>query len=92
MWIYFLKRKSEAFAAFVKFKAMVELQLGTKIKVIQSDWGGEFRAFSTLLQQYGILHRVICPHTHEQNGVIERKHMHVTEMGLTLLVNASMPF
>lgn len=28
-WIYFLKRKSEAFAIFVQFKAMVELQFGT---------------------------------------------------------------
>lgn len=70
---------------------MVELQLGTKIKAVQSDWGGEFRAFTTLLQQCGIIHRIICPHTHEQNGLIERKHRHIAEMGLTLLANSFMP-
>lgn len=44
-----------------------------------------------MLQQCGILHRVICPHTHEQNGVVERKHRHITEIGLTLLANSFVP-
>lgn len=86
-----LKKKSEALPVFIKFKAMVELQLDTKIKAIQSDWGGEYRAFSNLLSQYGIVHRRICPHKYEQNGIIERNHRHITETGLTLLANSSMP-
>lgn len=77
-----LKKKSEALSVFTRFKTMVELQ---------SDWGGEYRAFSTILQHYGITHRVICPHTHEQNGFIERKHRHITETSLTLLANSLMP-
>ena len=40
-WIYFLKEKSEAFATFKKFKALVEKQKGCSIKTIHSDWGGE---------------------------------------------------
>ena len=31
-----------------------------------------------------------CPHTHEQNGKVERKHRHVVETGLTLLAQASL--
>ena len=31
-WVYFLKEKSEAFAAFEKFKALVEKQKGCSIK------------------------------------------------------------
>jgi hypothetical protein len=38
-----------------------------------------------------ISHQVSCPHTHQQNGVTERKHCHIMEMGLTLLAHASMP-
>ncbi|RVW86157.1 Retrovirus-related Pol polyprotein from transposon RE2 [Vitis vinifera] len=36
--------------------------------------------------------RISCPHTHQQNGVVERKHRHIVENALTLLARASMPF
>jgi histone deacetylase 1/2 len=35
---------------------------------------------------------VSCPHTHQQNGVAERKHRHIVETGLTLLAHDSVPF
>ena len=57
---------------------------------MQSDWGGEFRAFTKFFEEHGITHRIICPHTHHQNGTVERKHRHLTEVGLTLLAQASM--
>jgi len=31
-----------------------------------------------------------CPYTSQQNGKAERKHKHVTELGLTLLAQAKM--
>ena len=70
---------------------MVELQLNTKIKSIQSDWGGEYKPFSRLLASFGISHRLTCPHTHHQNGVVERKYRHIVDLGLTLLHHASLP-
>jgi len=33
--------------------------------------------------------RLICPHTHEQNGTVERRHRHIIEIGLTLLGQCS---
>jgi hypothetical protein len=39
----------------------------------------------------GIVHRVSCPHAHQQNGSTERKHRHIIEAGLSLLARASMP-
>ena len=39
----------------------------------------------------GIEHRISCPHTHQQNGLVERKHRHIVETGLTLLAQANMP-
>lgn len=35
--------------------------------------------------------RYSCPHTHHQNGKVERKHRHLVETGLTLIAQASMP-
>ncbi|KAG8501842.1 hypothetical protein CXB51_004605 [Gossypium anomalum] len=36
--------------------------------VKSSDWGGEYRAFTKVLNDLGILHHLSCPHTSEQNG------------------------
>eukprot|EP00253_Pinus_taeda_P034028 PITA_34028 len=41
-WIYFLKKKSEAFDRFKEFKALVENQTKKKIKVLRTNNGGEF--------------------------------------------------
>lgn len=90
-WIYFIKQKFETLSIFKQFKTLVELQLNKKIKSIQSDWGGEFRPFTQYLTSFGIVHRLICPHTHHQNGVVERKYRHIVEIGLVLLSQASLP-
>lgn len=90
-WIYLLKNKSEALTIFKQFKVMAELQFGFPIKFVQTDWGGEFRPFTKFLSDLGIIHRLICPHTHHQNGVVERKHRHIVDLGLTLLSHASLP-
>jgi hypothetical protein len=45
---------------------------------------------NTFFQKLGILLCVSCSHTHQQNGVAERKHRH--ETGLNLLAHASVPF
>ncbi|RWR76373.1 putative polyprotein [Cinnamomum micranthum f. kanehirae] len=93
VWFYPLATKSQTFVTFLKFKAYVENMLSTTIKAFQSDGGGEFMSnrFQNFLTSHGIAHRVSCPHTPEQNGVAERKHCHIVEMGLTLLATSHMP-
>ena len=39
----------------------------------------------------GIIHRRSCPHTSEQNGIVERRHRHVVETGLSLLAQSHLP-
>lgn len=90
-WIYFLHDKSETLTILKQLKALAELQLNRKIKSIQSDWG-VFRPFKHYLATQGIIHHIICPHTHHQNGVVERKHRHIVEMGLSLLSHSSLPY
>ena len=72
-------------------KSYVECFFGLKIKAIQSNWGGEYRPFTKILQSHGISHRVSCPHMHQQNGVVELKHRHIVEIRLALLYHANMP-
>ncbi|KAH9684823.1 retrovirus-related pol polyprotein from transposon RE2 [Citrus sinensis] len=91
-WIYPLKLKSEALEVFKLFKLQVENQFSTTIKMMQSDWGGEYRPFTEFLSQFGIIFRHPCPYTHHQNGLVERKHRHIVELGLTLLAQAQLPF
>ena len=59
-WMYLLRYKSDAFQAFLNFKTQVELQLGFKVKAIQTDWGREYRAFTNFLTSNDILHRYLA--------------------------------
>ncbi|GAU30708.1 hypothetical protein TSUD_39320 [Trifolium subterraneum] len=90
-WIYFLNQKSDALKAFNQFLTLIQTQFQATVKAVQSDWGGEFRPFTSLLNTLGIQHRLTCPHTSHQNGTVERKHRQIVEMGLTLLSQASLP-
>lgn len=84
-WIFPLTSKSDALFVFTTFETFIEQHLHKKIKTVQSDWGGEFRSFSSLLLSSEIHFRHPCPHIHHQNGRIERKHKHIVDTGLTLL-------
>ncbi|GKB50910.1 retrovirus-related pol polyprotein from transposon TNT 1-94 [Tanacetum coccineum] len=70
---------------------MVERQFTTKLKNLQTDWGGEFRNLASFFSSLGIIHRRSCPHTSEQNGFVERRNRHVVETGLTLFAQACVP-
>ena len=80
-----MKVKSKAKEIFIKFHAYVERQFNCKIKTLQIDWGNEFPSLLPMLNQLGIHFQHPCPHVHEQNGKVERKHRHIVETGLTLL-------
>jgi succinate dehydrogenase hydrophobic anchor subunit len=40
VWVYFLKSKFDVFENFKKWKAMVEIGIGLKLKYLRSDNGG----------------------------------------------------
>ena len=68
---------------------MIEIQFDGKVRVLQIDWEGEFQAFTNTLCKFGILNKVSCLSTSQQNGCVERKHRHVVEVGFSLLAHAS---
>lgn len=89
-WIFPIKLKFEVSKVFLHFKTLVENLIGHSIKTLQSNWGGENRSLEPILQSLGINFCHSCPYIHEQNGSAERKHRHITEMGLCLLAHASL--
>ncbi|CAL5401450.1 unnamed protein product [Camellia sinensis] len=92
-WLFPLHYKSEVFSKFLEFKALVETQFSTSLKILRSDNGGEYLSteFQNFLKQKGILHHLTCPHTPPQNGVAERKHRHLIETTIALMHHASLP-
>jgi len=90
-WLYLITSKSQATAVFLRFKLLTEKQTGFLIKCLQTNNAKEFISLTKILHDHGITHRVTCPHTHEQNGYVERKHRHVAKTGLALLSAASLP-
>uniref|UniRef100_A0A2N9FKJ8 Integrase catalytic domain-containing protein n=1 Tax=Fagus sylvatica TaxID=28930 RepID=A0A2N9FKJ8_FAGSY len=92
-WLYLLKHKSDVLSIFKSFKAAVENQFSTQIKFLRTDCGGEYTSneFTAFCSSSGITHQLSCPHTPQQNGIVERKHRHIVECALTLLSHASLP-
>jgi hypothetical protein len=91
VWIYTLKHKSEVCDCFKDFQNLVERLFGRKILAIQTDWGGKYHKLNVFFQRVGISDHISCPYAHQQNGLAERKHRHIVEVGLTLLAQASLP-
>ena len=91
--MYPIRQKSEFYKVFVDFCLLVENQFSFSIKTIRTNGGGEFssKLLVDFLKTMGTLHQKSCPHTPEQNGVVERKHRHLVETGLTLLAQSHLP-
>jgi hypothetical protein len=69
-----LKDKSDVFQKLQEFQAHVEQLFDRKVLAMQTDWCGEYQKLSPFFDHVGISHLVSYPHTHQQNGFVERKH------------------
>ena len=67
-------------------------QFERNIKIFQCDGGGEFQENTLLpyLSTHGIIWQVSCPSTQQQNGVVERKHRHIRELGMKMLFHSGL--
>ncbi|GAU32405.1 hypothetical protein TSUD_220940 [Trifolium subterraneum] len=93
LWTYLIKRKSEVFDVFKKFKAMAEKQSDHKLKVLKIDGGGEYvsNAFSEYCEAEGIMHEVIPPYTPQQNGSAERRNRTIMNMVRCMIRGKHLP-
>lgn len=82
MWVYFLKKKSDAFTIFHKFKPLVEKESGKSIIALRTNNGGEFCSteISSFCDIHGIKRQLTTPHTPQQNSVVERRNRKIIKM------------
>ncbi|KAH9309709.1 hypothetical protein KI387_037620, partial [Taxus chinensis] len=87
MWVYFLRKKSEALANFQTFYQQATRQSGKPLLLLFSDRGGEFvsKKFLAYLKQHGIQQHLTAPYTPQQNGISERYNRTVMEMAHCML-------
>ena len=85
--MYLLKAKSECFERFKEFKALVEKEVDSHIKVLRSDNGGEYTSnqFEAYLKAQGIAHQTSAPHTPQQNGVAEQANRTIVEIARNMI-------
>lgn len=55
-WVYFLKKKNEVLKVMKKFKNLVEIKIGHKLKVMKTNCGRKFlsQAFSDFCNGFNI--------------------------------------
>ena len=92
-WIYFLKKKDEAFMWFHTFKALVENQTGKKIKILRTDNGTEYETneFNNFCREAGIKRETTTVYTPEQNRVAKRKNKTIVEAAHDMLCDQGLP-
>ena len=93
-YVYLIRTKDEAFEMFKRYKAEVENQQSSRIKILRSDRGGEYfpADFSNFCEENGIIHERTAPYTPQQNGLAERKNRTLVDMVNSMLLKASLPY
>ncbi|KAK4389825.1 Retrovirus-related Pol polyprotein from transposon RE2 [Sesamum angolense] len=91
-WTFLLRYKTQVCHTLETFFKMILTQFESKIKVLRSDNGTEFTNThcQSLFQSLGILHHRSCPHTPQQNSVVERKHRHILNVARALKFQANL--
>ena len=88
-----MRKKDEVFSKFVEFKALVEKDIGKKVKALRSDNGGEFvsNAFNDFCAKEGIQRELTATHNPQQNGVAERKNRSIVGAARAMLQEQGLP-
>ena len=89
-----MRNKDEFFDMFKRYKTEVENQKDRKIKILQSDKGGEYFAndFSMFCEEHDIIHQSSAPYTPQQNGLAGRKNRTLGDMVNAIILSAELLF
>ena len=90
--VYAFRQKSETFAKFREYKAMVENYHDHKIKALRSENGGEYTShqFAKFLRDSGISHEKTAPYSLEQNAVTEKANRTLVDRVKDEILNGNM--
>lgn len=68
----------------MRFYTFISVHFKAFVKYFQTDGGGS-KQFEGFLSSKGLVHRISCPYTPQQNGFVERRNRHIIETAITLL-------
>jgi transposase InsO family protein len=88
-WIYLMRLKSDVKRLLTSFITTIENQYSVTLKRIRSDNGKEFM-LTDYYKDKGIIHETTCIETPQQNGIAERKHQHILNVGRALLFHSNL--
>lgn len=93
MWLILQAAKSDAPAAIKRFKAAAERESGRKLKVLRTDYGGEFTSvkFGDYCAAEGIKRHHSAPYSPQQNGVVKWRNQTIVATARSLLKQRGMP-
>jgi transposase InsO family protein len=76
------------FEKFKQYKALVENEIGHKIKLLRSDNGGEFvfKKFDAFLAECEIQRQTSAPYSPQQNGVAECANRTIMECARSMIL------
>lgn len=92
-WTFPLRHKSDALPTLISFHAFARTQFQLPIMCLQTDNGHEFdnSASKAFFATHGIVLRLTCLHTSQQNGRAEHVLRTINDSMRTILFHASMP-
>ena len=90
LWVYFPKKKSQAFKTFQDWLTMVEKQINQKLYTLHTDGGEEYclRVFKAFLIKQGIVHQMTASQTPEQNRVAKWQNWSIFDCICMILINS----
>ena len=82
-----MKSRSELFDHFSAFCAEIQKQFHVFLQTLRSDNAKEYLSelFQSFMLQHGILHQTSCVDTASQNGIAEKKNIHLLKTARALL-------
>ena len=92
-WLYLMKNRSKLLSHFRAFCAEIHTLFHVYVQNLRSDNTKEYMSeqFQSFMLQNGILHQTSYVDTPSQNGVTERKNIHLLETAQALLLQMHVP-
>jgi transposase InsO family protein len=92
-WVYCIRQKYDVFDTFKKWKALVENEIGKRLKCLISDNGGEYcsKEFDYYYSYHGICREKTFPGTPQENGVSERMNGTIMERARSMRLHVGFP-
>jgi hypothetical protein len=93
IWVYCIRQKSDVFDTFKKWKALVENEIGKRLKCLRSENGGEYciKEFDYYCSYHGICREKTVLGTPQENGVSERMNKTIMEHARSMRLHCCLP-